>query len=134
MNLDNVILVRAMTHLPLDGELVPSCEAQRLVNDRQSEFYYFMNRCVTREVEHQLGRPLDLFSPESHDAELRDSMMSNYSVLTGDYYTTTLSFSLNGLVPDDMNNNFSNICPPIKLSFPYILYSVPQYINSSSLK
>lgn len=43
-----------MTHLPLDGELVPSCEGQRLVNDRQSEFHYFMSRCVMRELENQL--------------------------------------------------------------------------------
>jgi len=109
MNLDNVVLVRAMSHLPLDGELIPSCEGQRLVNDQQSEFYYFIRRCVQTNLENEIGRSLDFFSPESHDEELMNNMMNNYLVLTGDYYTTTLSFSLNGLVPDDMNNNFSNM-------------------------
>lgn len=98
-----------MTHLPLDGELIPSCEGQRLVNDKQSEFYYFINGRVTKELENQLGRPLDLFSPESSDKEMLGNELSNYAILTGDYYTTTLSFALNGLVPDDINNNFSNM-------------------------
>ena len=46
MNIDNVVLVRAMNNLPLNGELVPSCEGQRLVNDHKSDFYYFMKSCV----------------------------------------------------------------------------------------
>ena len=43
MNINNVVLVRAMNNVPLNGELIPSCEGQRLVADRKSEFYYFMN-------------------------------------------------------------------------------------------
>ena len=29
MDINNVVLVRVMTHLPLDGELIPSCESKR---------------------------------------------------------------------------------------------------------
>lgn len=108
MNLENVVLVRAMNNLPLNGELIPSCEGERLVNDHQSEFYYFMRNCITRELEQQLGRSLELYI-DSEDAQLLDNKMNDYNVLTGDYYTTTLSFALNGMVPDDMNNNFTDM-------------------------
>lgn len=117
MNMDNVILVRAMNNLPLNGELIPSCEGQRLVNDKQSDFYYFIRECVSSNLEKQLGRSLVLF-PESSDDKLMESTMKDYLVTTGDYYTTTLSFALNGLVPDDMNNQFSDmkmaVLEPIK--------------------
>ena len=42
MNIDNVVLVRAMNNLPLNGELILSYEGQRLVTDNKSEFYYFI--------------------------------------------------------------------------------------------
>lgn len=117
VNIDNVVLVRAMNNLPLNGELVPSCEGKRLVNDHKSEFYYFVRRCVKSGLEQKLGRELVLY-PDSPDYELMESVMRDYSILTGDYYTTTLSFSLNGLVPDDINNQFTNmklaVLEPIK--------------------
>lgn len=108
MNIDNVVLVRAMNNVPLNGELVPSCEGQRLVNDRKSDFYYFMKSCVREQLQENLGRYLDLY-PDSPDEQLMNEACNNYSILTGDYYTSTLSFSLNGLVPDDMNNKFADM-------------------------
>lgn len=117
MNIDNVVLVRAMNNLPLNGELIPSCEGKRLVNDNQSDFYYFIRECVSSNLEQQLGRALVLFD-NSPDSKLIEEAMKEYSLLTGDYYTTTLSFALNGLVPNDMNNTFSDmkmaILEPIK--------------------
>ena len=44
MNIDNVVLVRAMNNVPLNGELVPSCEGKRLVNDNQSDFYHTIQK------------------------------------------------------------------------------------------
>lgn len=117
MNINNVVLVRAMNNLPLNGELIPSCEGQRLVNDNKSDFYYFMRDCVRANLEQQLGRSLVLF-PDSPDYLLMEEAMKDYLMVTGDYYTTTLSFALNGLVPDDMNNQFTNmkmaVLEPIK--------------------
>lgn len=117
MNIDNVVLVRAMNNLPLNGELIPSCEGQRLINDRQSDFYHFIRKCVKSNLEQQLGRSLILF-PDSPDEQLMKTAMIDYSTLTGDYYTTTLSFALNGLVPDDINNTFTDmkiaVLEPIK--------------------
>jgi len=117
MNIDNVVMVRVMTHLPLNGELVPSYEGKRLVYDQKSEFYFFMQKQIEKELESRIGRPLNIYFG-SEDAKLRDDLMQIYTPLTGDYYTTTLSFSLNGMVPDDINNKFSDmniaVIDPIK--------------------
>ena len=117
MNIDNVVLVRATsTHLPLDGNLIPTYEGKRLVSDEKSEYYFFIRKKMTEELEKQLGRNINPYSAD--DSKMLDSILKNYSVLTGDYPTTTLSFSLNGLVPDDINNNFSRmkvaVIDPIK--------------------
>lgn len=117
MDINNVVLVRAMGHLPLDGNLIPSCDGQRLVPDKSSDFVKFMNKKVRQELRNNLGRDLDIYY-ESPDSKLFEEMLNKYRPLTGDYYTTTLSFSLNGMVPDDINNNFSDmkiaIIDPIK--------------------
>ena len=117
MNIDNVVLVRAMNNLPLNGELIPSYEGQRLVNDNKSEFYYFIRKCIQNNLEQQLGRSLLLYT-DSPDFNLMEKVMKDYSIATGDYYTTTLSFALNGLVPDDINNKFEDmkmaVLEPIK--------------------
>ena len=117
MDINNVALVRAMGHLPLDGNLIPSCDGERLVPDKSSDFVKFMNRKVRQELRNNLGRDLDIYY-ESPDSFLFEEMLDKYRPLTGDYYTTTLSFSLNGMVPDDINNNFSNmkiaVIDPIK--------------------
>jgi len=117
MNKDNVVLVRAMNNLPLNGELVPSCEGERLVYDEQSEFYYYIRKKVIQDLENRLGRPLDVFlNPD--DKKLQEDTIAKYKILKGPYYTTTLSFSLNGMVPDDINNNFTDmniaVIDPIK--------------------
>lgn len=117
MDINNVVLVRAMNNLPLNGELIPSCEGQRLVVDNQSDFYYFIRSCVSSNLQQQLGRNLVLFVG-SPDSELIGNIMKDYTVVTGDYYTTTISFALNGLVPDDINNKFTDmkmaVLEPIK--------------------
>ena len=39
MDINNVVLVRVMNHLPLNGELIPSCESERLIYDEKSDFW-----------------------------------------------------------------------------------------------
>lgn len=107
MNLENVVLVRAMNHLPLNGELVPSCEGKYLKPDGSSDFAFIMRDIVRKELEKELGRPLNLYF-ESEDEKLLNNIMNSLQTYTSDY-TSTLSFSLNGLVPDDMNNTFSTM-------------------------
>lgn len=116
MDINNVVLVRVMNHLPLNGELIPSCESERLIYDEKSDFYYFIKNKIKQELEKQWGRNLNEY--DLNDEKMLKDVLKNYLVLTGDYYTTTLSFSLNGMVPDDLNNNFSSmniaVIDPIK--------------------
>jgi len=115
MILENVVLVRAMNNLPLDGNLIPSCEGNYLKKDNKSDFYYVIYKIVKRRLEQELGRYLEDW--EESDRELIKNAMDKYTPYTS-FYTSTLSFSLNGLVPDDINNNFSNmklaVIDPIK--------------------
>lgn len=117
MNLDNVVLVRVMGHLPLNGELVPSCEGQRLELEKTSDFQSYIRKEVQKELEKKLGRPLFL-TVDSPDNELLKEAMKDYLILTGAFYTSTLSFSLNGIVPDDNTCEFSKqplaVIDPIK--------------------
>lgn len=108
MNLDNAVLVRAMNHLPLDGRLIPSFQGNVLVNDNRSQFFYHIKSKLDKYLEEQLGRPLDVFN-NPQDEILQNKLLEQYGLLTGPYYTTTLSFSLNGLVPDDRHNKFSEL-------------------------
>ena len=107
MNIDNTVLVRAMNHLPLNGEIVPSCEGKYLKPDGSSDFAFVMRDIVKKELEKELGRPLNLYY-ESEDEKLLNAAMQDMYPYTSDY-TSTLSFSLNGLVPDDINNKFSDM-------------------------
>lgn len=106
MNLDNVVLVRAMNNLPLDGVLVPSCEGKYLKYQLTDDYYYIIKRKVQADLESKLGRYLEVWNEE--DKKILDDVLKEYLPLTSSY-TSTLSFSLNGLVPDDMNNKFSDL-------------------------
>ena len=117
MNLDNVALVRVMSHLPLNGEIIPSCEGQRLEYEKTSDFQSYIRKRVQKELEQKLGRNLVLYV-DSPDAILLEETMKDYLVFKGAFYTSTLSFSLNGIVPDDNTSEFSKqplaVIDPIK--------------------
>lgn len=107
MNIDNVVLVRARNKLPVEGELIPSCEGMYLKPDTLGDFATILRNMVKRDLENKLGRPLVLYA-ESEDAKMLDQAMEKFYPYTSSY-TSTLSFSLNGLVPDDINNKFSEM-------------------------
>lgn len=114
MNIDNVVLIRATNNLPINGILEPSCSSKYLHFQNKGNYYYLIQKEMKKYLESQLQRPLD-FSEE--DNKLLKEFLKDYLPLTSSY-TGTLSFSLNGLVPDDINNKFSDmkiaIIDPIK--------------------
>ncbi len=130
MNIDNVVMVRAMSHLPLNGELIPSCEGVRLEYEKMSDFNSFLQNVVEQELEKQLGRPLNLYY-ESPDALLRDKILTEYRILKGAYYTSTLSFSLNGIVPDDNTCEFSKL--PIAVIDPIKNHQTANFVNINQI-
>ena len=115
MNLENVVLVRVMNRIPLDGMLIPSCKGKYLTKKGLSDFKDIIRDIVKKELENKLGRQLNLWIEE--DDKYFESIVSEYYPYTS-CYTSTLSFSLNGMVPDDINNNFSEkkvaVIDPIK--------------------
>ena len=105
MNIDNVVLVRVSNQLPINGELIPSCEGKVLKPDEKLEFTHYIGRIIRREID-KIEKPLTIEEKEL----LHKQIMEKYRVYTAKNYTSTLSFSLNGMVPDDLNNNFTNKC------------------------
>ena len=128
MNIDNVVLVRAMNHLPLDGVLTPSCEGKYLIPNEKDEYYYLIRREVQKLLEQKLGRSLNVW--EDEDKDLLENALRDYLPLTS-AYTSTLSFSLNGLVPDDMNNKFSDM--KIAVLEPIRYHQNEDYVNIDAI-
>lgn len=127
MNIEEVVLVRARNKLPIEGELIPSCEGMYLKPDALGPFSNVIRDIVRRDLENKLGRPLVLYA-ESEDAILLDKEMEKFYPYTSNY-TSTLSFSLNGLVPDDINNKFSKMkCAVIE---PIKYHTDADYLNIS---
>lgn len=128
MNIENVVLVRAMGHLPLDGVLLPSCEGKYLIPNEKDAYYYFIRKEIQKLLEKELGRSLNVW--EDDDKALLENALKNYLPLTSTY-TSTLSFSLNGLVPDDMNNKFSDM--KIAVLDPIKYHQNEDYVNIDAI-
>lgn len=106
MNIDTVVLVRAMNNLPVNNALIPSCNGQYLIKRGANDYYYIIKDYIKNYLEQQIGRTLNVY--EQKDFEFLNKQIDNYLPFTSSY-TSTLSFSLNGLVPDDINNKFSEM-------------------------
>jgi len=130
MNLENVALVRVMSHLPLNGEIIPPCEGQRLEYEKASEFQSYIRKKVQMELEQQLGRSLVLYVDSPDDILLKEKM-KEYLVLNGAFYTSTLSFALNGIVPDDNTCEFSK--QPLAVIDPIKNHTDKRFINIEAI-
>jgi hypothetical protein len=104
MNVEDVVLVRATNQLPINGLLVPSANGKYLTKDGPSYFKQILRGFLKPAIEKELGRTLNLW--EESDRLYYESVAKSYYPFTSKY-NSTLSFSLNGLVPDDINNKFS---------------------------
>lgn len=127
MNIDNVVLVRAMSYIPLNGELIPSCEAKTLRPDKQLEFTHYIKRKIYKEIVEHVEQPLTVTEKE----QLTDKIMEKYKVLIPEHYTSTLSFALNGMVPDDMHNCFSNM--PVAVIDPLKNHLDADFVNIDAI-
>ncbi len=92
MDIKNIALVRATDVIPLEGIVKPLSEDNHLTKDHGTEFYYQMNYLLEK-----YGK---LNNTEGNNIE-------QYMPYTAEYNSMVL-WALNGLVPDDMNNTFSN--------------------------
>ena len=115
MNIEDVVLVRATDELPMNGVIMPASSGRYLTTNIPSDFKKSIRKYLKPEIENELGRNLDLWNNE--DRITYERIADSYYPLTSKY-NSTLSFSFNGLVPDDINNIFSNrniaIIEPLK--------------------
>lgn len=106
MKLEDIVLVRATkSHLPLNGELRPSCYDRYLKKGDISDYNDLISQKIKEYQKEKYGKVYKLW--EEKDRKEFSEIKKLYSPYTS-VYTSTLSFSLNGLVPDDMNNFFSD--------------------------
>ena len=106
MNVENIALVRATNVIPFDGRVLPISESRYLKKDMHSEVSRTIGDLLKKQKEY------NLWNEEEYEIYKNDLMeLIPYS---SDYNSMVL-FSLNGIVPDDQNNTFSNkICAIIE--------------------
>lgn len=110
MNIDNAVLVRAYkNYIPMNKRLNPSCDEMYLKYQSTSDYKSEIKEYVLKEYEKNTGKHLDTWN--DNDYQKLEELVLPFLPLSS-VYVSTLSFSINGLVHDDMNNFFSeyNVC------------------------
>ena len=127
MNLDNVVLVRGSSNLPLMGMIIPFNGG---INDKNSDFVRIVRRLVKEKLESYIGETLDL-SKEDDKEFFEDIVTKWYPLSSGNH--PYLNFSLNGLNPEDKNKTVA-VIDPIKYhqTDEFITVSLKQTIIKST--
>ncbi len=108
MNIKNIALVRATNIIPFDGIVRPISEVPYLKKEKGTAFAYAIN---------DLLRKLSIINLEGYwtktEEEQEQINKQNKKILEqylpyNSGYNSMVLWALNGLVPDDMNNVFSN--------------------------
>lgn len=103
MDIKNIALVRATNVIPFAGVVHPISEVPYLHKERGTEFSFAMYDLLNKKG---LLKEIDWTNPEEIDRE-NNKILAQYMPYSSDYNSMVL-WALNGLVPDDMNNTFSN--------------------------
>lgn len=106
MDIKNIALVRATNVIPVDGVVRPISEVPYLRKEKGTEFSFAMYDLLKK---NGLLRKIDWTKLEEISEIDRENneILNQYMPYNSDYNSMVL-WSLNGLVPDDMNNTFSN--------------------------
>lgn len=126
MNIKNIALVRATNIIPFDGIVHPVSEVPYIKKEKGTAFTYAIN---------DLLRKLSKINEEGYWTKTEEEqekmdrqnkeILEQYLPYNSDYNSMVL-WALNGLVPDDMNNTFSNkTCA--------IIESLEEQIDSSEI-
>lgn len=106
MDIVNIALVRAMDAIPIDGVVRSISQIQYLKKDRGTAFSGAMNDLLRRKgflKQIDWTKEDEINKIEKENIEI----LEQYIPYNSDYNSMVL-WSLNGLVPDDMNNTFSD--------------------------
>lgn len=106
MDINNIALVRATNIIPFDGIVHPISEVPYLHKERGTQFYFAMfdllkNKGLLKEID--WSKPDEMNEIDKYNNEI----LKQYMPYTSGYNSMVL-WALNGLVPDDTNNTFSN--------------------------
>lgn len=106
MDIKNIALVRATNVIPVDGVVRPISEVPYLHKEKGTEFFFAMNDLLKKKG---ILKEIDWTKPDEISEIDRENneILKQYMPYNSDYNSMVL-WSLNGLVPDDMNNTFSN--------------------------
>lgn len=106
MDIKNIALVRATNVIPVDGIVRPISEVPYLHKEEGTEFFFAMNNLLTQKG---ILEEIDWTNPDeiSEINRKNNEILKQYMPYNSGYNSMVL-WSLNGLVPDDMNNTFSN--------------------------
>ena len=105
MNIDNIALVRATNIIPFDGVINPISEVPYLVKPNGMQISFMISDLLT---EQGILESYDFTKINDEEYQTkRKEILDSYLPYISSYNSVVL-FSLNGLVPDDMNNTFSN--------------------------
>ena len=108
MNIQNIALVRATNVIPFDGVVHPISEVPYLRKERGTAFAYAVNDLLREKA---IINEDDYWTKSEEEQEEMDrqnnEILEQYLPYNSDYNSMVL-WSLNGLVPDDINNTFSN--------------------------
>lgn len=106
MNITNVALVRATNIIPIDGIVHPISEVPYLRKEKGTEFSFAINDLLKRKG---ILKPIDWNKPDAiNEIKKENNQILNEYLPYSSSYNSMVLWSLNGLVPDDMNNTFSN--------------------------
>ena len=106
MDIKNIAIVRATNIIPFDGIVYPLSEVPYLRKEHGTEFSFGINDLLKRQNK---LKQIDWTKLDEMDkvSEENKEILKQYLPYNSDYNSVVL-WSLNGLVPDDMNNTFSN--------------------------
>lgn len=106
MNIKNIALVRATNIIPFDGIVHPISNTPYLYKAIGTGYSFIINDLLRKE--HKL-KEVDWSNPSTLESITHENtaILKQYLPYMSDYNSMVL-WSLNGLVPDDINNTFSN--------------------------
>lgn len=106
MDIKNIALVRATNVIPVDGVVRPISAVPYLRKEKDTEFSTSMRDLLKRKG---LLKEVDWTKPDEINKISKENTktLEQYVPYNSDYNSMVL-WSLNGLVPDDMNNTFSD--------------------------
>ena len=106
MDIKNIALVRATNVIPVDGVVRPISAVPYLRKEKDTEFSTSMRDLLRRKG---LLKEVDWTKPDEINKISKENTktLEQYVPYNSDYNSMVL-WSLNGLVPDDLNNTFSD--------------------------